>query len=103
MSTRRLIDFEVTSDEGAERVNEALVGVFEALAGQRPDGVRLAYWRVTGGRRFHALIELVDEGPNPLMDIPASRALPGLIGSCVDGGYPRPVTVELVGSYGFDV
>ena len=101
MSTQRMIEFETTSDEGATRVGEALASVFGALAKERPDGVRLAYWRVPGGRRFLALIELAENDRNPLMDVAAARELPGVIAQCVEGGYPRPEIVEQVGSFGF--
>lgn len=101
MGTQRMIEFETTSDEGDARVTEALVSAFGALDKEQPVGVRLAYWRVPGSRRFLALIELTDAGANPLMDVEATRALPGIIGECVDGGYPRPAIVEKVGSYGF--
>lgn len=103
MGTQRLIEFETTSEEGSARISEALASAFGALAKEQPDGVRLAYWRVEGGRRFLALIELAEEGSNPLMDIEATRVLPGVIGACVNGGYPRPEVVERVGSYGFDL
>lgn len=101
MSTQRMIEFETTSEEGAARVNEALGSAFGALAKEAPDGVCLTYWRVRSGRRFLALVELADEGTNPLMDIDATRVLPTVIARCVDGGYPRPEVVEKVGSYGF--
>jgi hypothetical protein len=103
MATQRIIEFETVTDGGAARVSEALASAFGALADQRPEGVRLAYWRVPGSRRFVALIELADEGANPLLDLDATRTLPAVIGECVDGGYPRPVTVERVGSFGFDL
>lgn len=103
MSMQRMIEFETVSDEGAARVSSALNSAFTALATERPDGVRLAYWRVPGGRRFVALIELADEGANPLLDLAATRNLPGVIGEYVDGGYPRPEVVEKVGSFGFDL
>jgi hypothetical protein len=38
-----------------------------------------------------------------LLGVPAARALPGVIGKHVDGGYPHPEVVELVGSFGFDL
>jgi hypothetical protein len=103
MTMQRMIEFETASDEGASRVSSALASAFTALAAQRPDGVRLAYWRVPGGRRFIALIELAEDGANPLLDVAATRVLPGVIGECVDGGYPRPEVVEMVGSFGFDL
>lgn len=98
---RRVIEFETVSTEGAARVERALAAAFDALADERPDGVRLAYWRVPGGRRFLALIELADEDRNPLMDIEATRRRPGIIAECVEGGYPRPQVVERVGGHGF--
>lgn len=101
MDTKRMIQFETTSDQGAERVSQALDAAFAALAKAAPEGVRLAYWRVSGGRRFTALIDLAYPDTNPLMDVDAVEALPGIIGECVLGGYPRPETVEQVGSYGF--
>lgn len=101
MSIQRIIEFETTSEEGAARVNAALTSAFVALDAQQPDGVRLAYWRVPGGRRFFALIELDKEDVNPLVGVPAAKALPAVIGDCVDGGYPRPEVVERVGSFGF--
>jgi hypothetical protein len=103
MGTRRMIEFETASDEGAARVGEALVSAFGALAEEQPDGVRLAYWRVPGGRRFLARIESADEGVKPLMDVEAARVLPGVTGECVDGGCPRPKIVEKVGRCGFDL
>lgn len=51
MSTQRIIEFETTSEEGVARVNAALASAFAALEAEHPDGVRLAYWRVPGGRR----------------------------------------------------
>lgn len=102
MSTTRIIEFETTSEAAATRVNAALAAAFTALDAERPEGVRLAYWRVPGGRRFLALIELDKEDVNPLLDVAATRALPGVIGECVDGGYPRPQVVERVGGFGFD-
>lgn len=103
MATQRIIEFETVSDTGAARVSEALASAFAALADREPDGVRLAYWRVPCGRRFLALIELAHEEANPLLDLDATRSLPEVIGECVDGGYPRPVTVETVGAFGFDL
>ena len=103
MGTQRVIEFETTSNERALRISEALASAFGALAEERPDGVRLAYWRVPGGRRFLALIELAEEDRNPLMDIEAARELPGVIAGCVEGGYPRPEIVEQIGSFGFDL
>jgi hypothetical protein len=102
MGTQRIIEFETTSDEGAARVGEAVASAFRALAEESPDGVRLAYWRVPGGRRFFALIELADEGRNPLMDVEAARELPGVIAKSVNGGYPQPQVVDPLGSFGFD-
>jgi len=101
MSTQRMIEFETASEEGAGRVSSALAGAFAALQAERPDGVRLAYWRVRGGRRFVALIELAEEDANPLLDVAATRMLPGVIGEYVTGGYPRPEVVQTVGSFGF--
>lgn len=101
MATLRIIRFETTSDQGAERVTEALDAAFGALADAAPHGVHLAYWRVPGGRRFTALIELADQEVNPLMTVEAAQSLPRIIGECVQGGYPHSETVELVGSYGF--
>ena len=99
----RMIEFETTSDEGADQVSSALAAAFTALDKDHPDGVRLAYWRVPGGRRFVALIELATGDASPLLGVPAARALPGVIGEHVDGGYPHPEVVELVGSFGFDL
>ena len=101
MSTQRIIEFENTSEEGAARVDAALAAAFAALDAEHPDGVRLAYWRVPGGARFFALIELDEEDVNPLLGVPAAKALPTVIGECVDGGYPRPEVVEQVGSFGW--
>jgi hypothetical protein len=102
MGTQRIIQFETTSEDGAARVGEAVTAAFRALAEERPDGVRLAYWRAPGDRRFFALIELAEEGRNPLMDVEAVRELPAVIAECVQGGYPHPEVVEPVGSFGFD-
>jgi hypothetical protein len=52
MSTQRMIEFETVSDDAAERVAQALGAAFAALAEAKPKGVRLAYWRASGGRRF---------------------------------------------------
>jgi hypothetical protein len=101
MAVQRMIEFETTSDEGAARVDEAVREAFRALSEQQPDGVRLAYWRAPGGRRFVALIELADESTNPLLGVDAARSLPEVIGRDVAGGYPRPEVVEAVGTYGF--
>ncbi|TNY38220.1 hypothetical protein [Thermomonospora catenispora] len=101
MGVQRVIEFETVSAEGAARVERALAAAFDALAEERPDGVRPAYWRVPGGRRFLALIELAEEDRNPLMDLEATRRLPGIIAECVEGGYPRPQVVERVGDHGF--
>jgi len=98
---QRVIEFETVTDEGATRVEVALAEAFEALDRERPQGVRLAYWRVSGGRGFLALIELSSEQHNPLLDLPATRRLPGVIADCVDGGYPHPLVVQPVGEYGF--
>ena len=101
MATQRMIEFETTSDEGAERVLEALDAAFAALAQAEPEGVRLAYWRVPGGCRFMALIELADENVNPLLDLDATRRLTAVISDTMHDGYPDPKVVEPVGSYGF--
>ncbi|ACZ00306.1 MULTISPECIES: hypothetical protein [Thermomonospora] len=101
MGVQRVIEFEAVSEEGAGRVERAVAAAFAALEKERPDGVRLAYWRVPGGRRFLALIELAEEDRNPLMGIEAARRLPEVIAECVEGGYPRPQVVECVGEYGF--
>lgn len=101
MGTQRMIEFETTSDEGAERIVQTLSVAFEDLAKAQPKGVRLAYWRVSGSRRFTTLIELADENANPLMGIDATRVLPGIIEMCVQGGYPRPEIVEQIGRYNF--
>ena len=58
MTTQRMIEFETTSEEGAALVSAALAEAFAALEAERPDGVRLAYWRVPGGRRFFALLRI---------------------------------------------
>ena len=100
MGTRRMIQFETASVEVAAWVSEAFVSAFGALARELSDGVRLAYWSVPGDRRFLALIELADESANPLINLEATRVLPGIVGECVDGGYPRPDIVAKVGSYG---
>jgi hypothetical protein len=100
MTRQRLIQFETTSDDGAERVARTVAAACDALARTAPDGVRLAYWRVPDSRRFVAMIELADENANPLTDLEATRNLPAVIGECVDGGYPRPEVIEPVGSYG---
>lgn len=100
MSTPRMIKFETTSEKGAGRVNEAPGSAFGILAKEAPDGVCLTYWRDQGRRRFPALIELTDDGSNPLMDIEATRDLPRVTGECVEGGYPSLEVAEKVGSYG---
>jgi hypothetical protein len=99
MATQRMIEFETSSDEGAEQVRQALEAAFDALARECPSGVGLAYWRVRGSRRFMALIALDDEESNPLLQVGAARRLPQIIGACVPGGYPRPEVVEVIGSY----
>lgn len=99
METQRMIEFETSSDEGAEQVRQAVEAAFDALAQERPNGIVLAYWRVCGSRRFVALIALDDEGSNPLLQVDAARQLPETIGACVQGGYPRPQAVEVIGSY----
>jgi hypothetical protein len=99
MATQRMIEFETSSDEGAEQVRQALEAAFDALAQECPTGVGLAYWQVRGTRRFVALIDLDDEESNPLLQIDAARALPQVIGACVPGGYPRPEVVEQIGSH----
>jgi len=53
--------------------------------------------------KFVALIELEDEKNNPLLNLDATAALPKVIGSHVEGGYPMPQVIELIGSYGFDL
>ena len=99
MATQRMIEFETSSDEGAEQVRQALEGAFDALAQECPTGVGLAYWQVRGTRRFVALIDLDDEESNPLLQVDVARALPQIIGACVRGGYPRPEVVEQIGSH----
>lgn len=101
MSTQRMIEFEATTEESAGKIADALAEAFGALAAARPTGVRLAYWRARDTRRFVALIDLTDEGSNPLLDVEAARDLPDVIAGHVEGGYPRPRVVDLLGSYGF--
>ena len=103
MSIQRMIDFETTTNDAAEKISAAVQSAFRVLSEAKPKGVRLAYWRVPSSRRFMALIELADEQINPLMDIEATRTLPALISNYVEGGYPRPETVERVAAYGFDL
>ncbi len=102
MSTQRMIEFETASEEDATRANVALVSALGALAKEVPDGVSLTYWRMRSGGRFLALVELANEGSNPLMDIDATRVLPSVIANGVDGGYPNLNVVEKVGFYGWD-
>ena len=102
MSTWRMIEFETTTDEGQQSVVEAVTQTFEAVVAEQPAGIRLAYWLTRDGRRFVALLELDDEASNPLLSIAAARALPGVIGSHVNGGYPSPEIMDLLGRYGFD-
>lgn len=101
MTTQRMIEFTTATDEGRRRVTEAVGKAFEALDTAQPDGVRLAYWRSQDGRRFVAMIDLVDEGSNPLLDIGPARELPKVIGEQVEDGYPDPEVMDLLGSYGF--
>lgn len=101
MSTRRMIEFETTTEDGAATVAEAVDEAFAALAAAQPTGVRLAYWRVRDAQRFVALIDLDDEGSNPLMEVARVRDLPAVIADHVAGGYPRPEVIDLVGTYGF--
>jgi hypothetical protein len=99
MATQRMIAFETSSDEEAQRVRQALVAAFDALAHESPAGVGVAYWQVHGSRRFVALIDLDDEESNRLLQVDAARALPRVISACVPSGYPRPEVVEQIGSY----
>lgn len=101
MTAQRMIEFTTTTDEGRQSVTEAVGKTFEALAVAQPGGVRLAYWRSRNGRRFVAMIDLVDEGSNPLLDIGPARELPGVIGEHVAGGCPHPEVMDLLGSYEF--
>lgn len=102
MTIQRLIEFTTDATGGAEIVRAVRVA-FAGLEQAQPAGVRLAYWRVGEGERFVALIELADEASNPLTTVPAAAALPRVIGDQVDGGYPVPQRVQLVGAYGFDL
>ena len=97
---QRVIEF-TTDTFGAEKIESALRAAFDVLAEECPDGVRLAYWKVQGTSRFVALIDLDDEQNNPLLSLDATAALPKVIGSHVESGYPMPQPVELIGSYGF--
>ncbi|QVQ50740.1 hypothetical protein J4H86_17890 [Spiractinospora alimapuensis] len=100
MTTRRAIEFETATDEAAARVVAALDEAFTALARERPTGVGLEYWRLGGGRRFLAVIELADDQKNPLLGLEATRVLQTVIGGAAVGGYPTPVPVDQVGTYG---
>ena len=97
---QRVIEF-TTDTFGAEKIESALRAAFDVLAEECPDGVRLAYWKVQDTSRFVALIDLDDEQNNPLLSLDATAALPKVIGSHVESGYPTPQPVELIGSYGF--
>jgi|GEM_PF-437722 hypothetical protein len=99
---QRLIEF-TTDDSGAEEVESAVKTAFSALTEEQPKLVRLAYWRLQDTNKFVALIELEDEKNNPLLNLDATAALPKVIGSHVEGGYPMPQVIELIGSYGFDL
>ena len=97
---QRVIEF-TTDTFGAEKIESALRAAFDVVGGECPAGVRLAYWKVQGTSRFVALIDLDDERNNPLLSLDATAALPKVIGSHVESGYPMPQPVELIGSYGF--
>src|SRR5215831_5146195 len=86
MSTQRIIEFEAISDDAAERVARALRAAFAALTEAKPKGVRLAYWRAGGGRRFKALVELADEKSDGDGDDP-SPAAPGARWPLLAGPY----------------
>ena len=100
ITMQRLIEF-TTDMAGAEEIESAVRTAFEALAEGRPDGVRLAYWRVQDTTRFIALIDLDDEQDNPLLTLDATAVLPRVIGSRLKGGYPIPQVLEPIGRYGF--
>ncbi len=97
MMTRRMIQFETSTDEGVVRTRGALSLAFEALAEQRPAGVGLTYRQVRVSRRFVALMDLPDDEADPRLQVDAAWVLPRIIGDRVPGGYPRPTVVEHVG------
>ena len=99
---QRLIEF-TTDDSGAKEVESAVRAAFSTLTEEHPDFVRLAYWRLQDTNKFVALIELEDEKNNPLLNLDRTAVLPKVIGSHVEGGYPIPQVIELIGSYGFDL
>lgn len=95
-----MIEFEATSDDAAARVISALEEAFVTLEREASPGVGLEYWRVGGGRRFLAVIELANDQVNPLRRLEATRVLPTVIEDSAVGGYPTPILIEQVGSYG---
>ncbi|MGM0697148.1 MAG: hypothetical protein ACQET9_10195 [Actinomycetota bacterium] len=100
--SQRWIEFD-TDATGSTDIGQAIRDAFAALEQAQPPGVKLAYWKMTGQNRFVALIELDEESPNPLLTMPAAAALPQVIGRHVDGGYPVPQPLKLMGAYGFQL
>lgn len=99
---QRLIEF-TTDADSVQEIEAAVTSAFSALGEARPEGVKLAYWKVPETHRFVAVIELEDAQHNPLLEIDAAAALTRVIGERVEGGYPVPQAVELIGSYGFEL
>ena len=100
---QRIIQFKTRDNAGATEIINSVRNGLKALDRHKPGGVRLAYWRLTDSNDFIALIELSDPEKNPLFDIQETRELPAAIGEKVEGGYPKPRLLELLGAYGFDL
>ncbi len=90
-----------TREDAADENQRLVEQVFDQLAGDEPDGLRYASFRLADGVTF-VHVAMMDGGSNPLASSTAFQEFQrGIEDRCGEAPTPRPATV--VGSYRFPV
>lgn len=87
------------AEEGVAEVIDAVKQTFAALDEHRPEGIRYAYLRQSGGTEFVGLLELEEGVENPLPGIEAARRLQATVAAHAKGAAPTPQAYDVLGSW----